>query len=147
MSDPRNPLQAGSRVLRLVRRIPVHLPEPWLRPTHEAFKPSSGDEREAERRNLPISLSVWDRRKTDIAQARAFRGNVDTVPFELDVDAVRESSERTIEVVSDPLQDDPRPGACGHSGITGLDKSTCPNAGLRKARRELLAELAKQVSD
>ena len=39
---------------------------------------------------------------------------------------------------------DYRPGACGHSGIVGLDRNSIPDKNLRKSLRSQLAEIASR---
>ena len=140
-------LPADRNVLRLVRNIPIFLPEGMRFPTGDAFRPTDEDKKEARERGRAVRVSVWDLSLTTIPQARAFRLTRDGQrSFCLQVASVikvrNEWNETRLCVVADPRPDHEGPGADGHCGIEGLDK---PPQGRKVIQRALLDALAREV--
>jgi hypothetical protein len=114
------------------------------------LNPSSEDKDEAARRSLPVRVSVWDRSRTSVGQAKVLTRS-DTEPllgqlaFSLkvsDVDEIKRRLNRdTLCVVEDHL-DPPRAeeGADGHCGIEGLDRRSGEQ---RKEHKDMLAVVAR----
>jgi len=134
-------------VLRLVRNVPVFVPDGMRFPTGDAFRPSESDKKEAETRGRPVRVSVWDLCITTIPQARSFRATNDLQrSFALRVANIikiqTQMSEPRLRAVSDPRPDHEGPGAAGHCGIEGLDR---PPQGRKVIQRALLDALAREV--
>jgi hypothetical protein len=139
-------LDVGSTVFRLVRDEERYIPIGSSFPNGEAFAPSSADKSEAQQRGCPIRVSVWDRARSTVAQARAiYQGKVLTVAYALyvrDIAALRVALDRPrLRVVRDELPTD-EPGADGHCGIEGLDRLSGES---RQATKTLLDELARRA--
>lgn len=135
-----------ARVLRLVPTKDAFIPDGATFPTTAAFDPSTEDRSDAARRGLPVRVSVWDRSRTTVAQARTFRRNGPTRAYELPVASVREIRARLdaarLRVVYDPLESLTGPGADGHSGIEGLDRPP----GMRKqVLKDIKLELVRAL--
>jgi hypothetical protein len=140
------PLPPGEWVLRLAVASKDFLETGQVSP--EVFALSTED-----RRDGPPRLSVWAERLTRPEQAWSLMGEKPhyRLALRLSVDAIRalrpnpDSLEVScLDVKWHPLlaEDgtlDPRPGAAGHAGITGLDAGASSQ---RKSWRRKLAQLA-----
>lgn len=142
------PLPADEKVLRLLKASKDS------RVTDAAFELTTQD------KASPLqSLSVWVTQLTNPEQAREFmEENKETYSLYclLDVNAIRtlrlspDSSVMPLDVVWDPLtlpdseERDPRPGAEGHAGITGLIRPPGMEKMLYKRLRVQLADLANE---
>jgi hypothetical protein len=113
-------------IMRIVAHKPMFIPPGARFPIGMAFAPSSEDKLDADRRAMPVLVSVWDTDSTTPEQAKSFR----TTPTQTTAYGLRVSDivlfgavegKRRIHVFADPLSD-ARPGADGHCGIAGLDK-------------------------
>jgi hypothetical protein len=140
------PLDDAASVMRVIK-VPVL--NPTLRPQEGDFTLSSADKQER-----PPALSVWDRDLTTVQQAIAFTPPKETqraTAWALAVSAIRalrvqglhdpSGADWFLDVIRSPLTDaltqqpDPRPGAHGHCGITGLDRPPGYNSNLFKMLR------------
>lgn len=111
-----------------------------------------------DKENYPYSSSVWAERLTSPAQAREFMAPKQfayEIYSRLRVIQVRNLTTLCLEkpvldVVWDTLYDtekndrDPRPGAAGHAGITGLLKPPSIEKRIYKTLRTMLADLANE---
>ena len=116
-----SPVPGEHSVLRLPVPPKDFTPEGW-KPTHQEFEPSGDDKRYAAEHGRFVRVSVWDAAITTVDEARAFRGRP-VIAIAALVAAVRTAG--ATAVVYDNLQppDSDKPGAAGHAGIEGLDRS------------------------
>jgi hypothetical protein len=138
-------------VFRLVTEDERYIPLGAPYPNGTVFEPSSEDKQEAQARDQPVRISVWDAALTRVPQALAFRGNprpcrawgvLAAVIMEL-----RAKRERpALRAVRDPLLDDARPGAEGHCGIEGLDRQPGESKLRLKELRDDLATRCRELS-
>ncbi len=132
-----------SELLRLPRSPRDFDPAHW-RPSYEDFQPSSTDKNQAVALGKPVRVSVWDHEFTTVEEARSFRAApalVVVVENGAIAQIARQQQLAALRTVYDSLAppDNEMPGAAGHAGIEGLDKTT----GLSKLqRRELLEDIA-----
>ena len=159
------PLPAGSSVLRaLEAKAPFFRSPDHREPTGSAFKPSTADVGDAERRGLPVGVSVFHREMTTPQQAvgvrkwfadQAGRELLTIRVFELTVDTIRavvRAYSADGDVVSDPITEKGAcdlPGADGHALMVGIYE---PSKKLRKgpaykAMLDKLAEAAELVHE
>lgn len=134
--DLNDVLGPNNDVYRVIEPRPIHLPDGAKYPTWDAFNPSSKD-----KSRIPVRVSVWDSAKTPAARAVEFRmlayegdkalAKSEFQAYELKVSTVSavgaaHDNER-MRVVYDPTGVPETiahlPGADGHSGIEGLDRS------------------------
>jgi hypothetical protein len=116
-----SPVPVEHRVLRLPVPPKDFTPDGW-KPTHQELEPSDGDKRYAAEHGRPVRVSVWDAALTTIAEARAFRSRP-VIAIVAVVATVRAAG--ATAVVYDRLQppDSDKPGAAGHAGIEGLERT------------------------
>jgi hypothetical protein len=122
------PLQADATVLRLPTP-PVDYEPTKSKPTGREFEPSSEDKKAATE-GKKIRVSVWDKHRTTLVQAKAFREGP-VWPLRLALPALRAVAERhdaIIPVVYDPLDpaESKKPGAEGHAGLENLERAGRP---------------------
>jgi hypothetical protein len=112
------------------------------------FELSQNDRAHAERTGEPPRLSVFDKERTTVAQARAIRGGEkEAVAFGLrvpDIRAVSLAGREPLRVVRDPLESPlaEMPGADGHCGIEGLSRRPGEPKALVRELRVRLADLS-----
>jgi hypothetical protein len=116
-------------------------------PSWRALEPSSGDKREAATRRIHIRVSVWDRARTSVSDARAHHSNPEALVYEGDAAQILAEAAQhacsTVQVVHDPCSPvhGELSGCDGHHGIEGLDSV---RSGLAKnARKSMLIDMAK----
>lgn len=109
------------RVLRLPVPPKDFTPDGW-KPSHQEFEPSGDDKRYATAHGRPVRVSVWDSSLTTIGEARTFRSRP-VIAIAALVTRVRAAG--ATAVVYDSLQppDSDKPGAAGHAGIEGLERT------------------------
>lgn len=144
MSVEGQELDVSVEVLRVVRKTKIFIPEGAQFPTLEAFRPSQEDEAEAQKRQRPVRVSVWNSQLTSVSEAKLFRNTQDQLGvYGATVDAInavaRQLQEQRIRVVADPLTSS-QPGAAGHCGIEGLDR---PLGSAKVRQKEILHEISK----
>jgi hypothetical protein len=141
------------------------VPETWpeeATPDVLAYRPNNVDVADARRKGHPVRLSVWDRAKTTVSQARAFRNvatqqdawalkvsDVIAVAAEFDDERVRFQIE-PLQVVEDPDPDLQGPGSEGHSGIEGLSTDEAKKRVAKlffKRLRLALAQKAERIPE
>ncbi|MCG5051813.1 MAG: hypothetical protein KA712_02535 [Myxococcales bacterium] len=103
------------------------------KPTELAFRPNSGDEREAMELGRPVAISVWDDSRTTEEQARAARASTAVLRrCDLPVAEIHKlEGLRTLRMEIEC------PGGHGHCGIEGLHTPKGMNP-LEKARVKAL---------
>ena len=132
-----SPVPGEHSVLRLPLPPKDFTPVGWI-PTHQDFEPSAQDKRDALERGVPVRVSVWDAALTSPEQARAFRAAI-VIVIAGRVHAIIGAGASAVVYDRLPPPDDARPGAAGHAGIEGLDRSKGePKAGWR-ARLQTIA--------
>ena len=116
-----SPVPGEHRVLRLPVPPKDFTPDGW-KPSHQELEPSGDDKRHAEESGRPTRVSVWDAVLTTIAEARAFRSRP-VITIAAVVTRVRVAG--ATAVVYDRLKpsDSDKPGAAGHAGIEGLERT------------------------
>ena len=138
-------------VMRVLRRIAEHFPQNGNGPSRTAFRLTTTDYIDAARRGIPPLLSVFDQRRTTLAQARALRGCHDaTAVFGLrvsDVIGIQVAGRPALRVVEDPLPSERGPGAEGHAGIAGLEVLPKQPKHLLKQVQQLLANCCFPLGD
>lgn len=148
--ESRPPLAENAVVLRLVPQVPTHYPPDAPKPLPAAFDLSDDDKKEADERQLPAGVSVFDRSRTTVAQARAIRNSqAALVPFALEVTAVNVVGALfadRLAVVADPLQHDV-PGGAGHAAITGLLRFPGEARSTLKSVKQLLVDKCFRVGE
>jgi hypothetical protein len=147
---PGDELDESREVLRLVPDALPFVPPGQPGVNGEAFVPSTADKKEAEQRQQPVRVSVWDTQRTTLAQARQIHGRSDTIVVVLgvvDIVQIRaELSAPRLRVVWDPRAPEDGPGADGHCGIEGLDRPREVPRPVHKAIWDELARRARQVA-
>lgn len=144
-------LPAGALVLRLPSVAHIRISGQQRQPTPEAFALSS-----AERATLAtgerVLVSVWDRARITVAEARSLRVGRDVTAFELAVTDVRaiavDLNHSELSVIEDPAH---APAAAtpaqrdAHAGIAGLDVAPVGhvNPRLLKDVRDALARACR----
>lgn len=116
-----SPVPDEHRVLRLPVPPKDFTPDGW-KPNHQEFEPSGDDKRYAAEHGRPVRVSIWDASLTTIAEARTFRSRT-VIAIAALVTRVRAAG--ATAVVYDRLQppDSDKPGAAGHAGIEGLERT------------------------
>jgi hypothetical protein len=146
-------LRTGS-VIRLAK-VGDDFPSDSHHPRPGHFVPST-PEREIEDRTGILLISVFDRSRTTVAQARQIRrAEGEFAAFELDVIKIcsieipESNPLRSLRVVRDPIEPElaAMPGANGHCGIEGLGKKPCPVKSNRKKLRSKLCDIAVRLPD
>lgn len=122
--DPFVDLPSEVAILRFVPTNNDYLPPGSPFPTRKAFEPSTGDKDEARERARPVSVSVWDRRRSTVGQVRALRPTPKPqVVFEVHVGTVvgigTVDAVGRLKVFTDPIVPTKGPGSFGHCGIEG----------------------------
>jgi hypothetical protein len=135
-------------VFRFAWLFPTFPPNaPKASPKHFEF---TSEERKLIKQGKPALLSVWDKARTTIAEARAMRSaGTEVIAYLLDVALVCKvevDSVPRLKVVRDPLPD-ASPGADGHCGIAGLSKKECSAKDDRYALRVKLADLTFRAEE
>ena len=139
-------------VFRLVTHIEHHFPPDADKPLPAAFSLTPEDKRDPSPR-----LSVWDKARTTVEQARMIRARAagaadrtpgNTTPFGFhvrDIHSVRVMGEDAarLSVVHDPLLPADGPGFDGHCGIVGLD-GISNEPGRKNIRKELRHQLVQR---
>lgn len=145
-----DPLPAAAVVLRLptVNQVEVYASGLHRRPKPDAFA-LSPRERQLREEGRRVSVSVWDRARITVAEARARRGAAaDIEVYELGVDDVRAVAADLAHVELDVVED--RAGADGappevqeaHAGITGLDAAPAGHPAPKKLLKDARVALA-----
>lgn len=102
----------------------LRLPKPSLHFTPDGYAPAIEDvtPSTADKARTPIRVSVWDATLTTVEQARGFR-SMPTLVLAGRVSELREAG--ASRVVYEPLAppEDSNPGANGHAGIEGMERS------------------------
>jgi len=150
MSDG-DELPPGAEVLRLPSVTFIRVSGQQRQPTPEAFALSSA-ERQALASGEPVRVSVWDRARIAVAEARAPRAGRAVEAFALAVADVRDVAEHlahpALGVVRDP-EGAPAHATvaqrAAHAGLTGLDvpPEGHPNPRLLKDVRDALARACR----
>lgn len=117
-------------------------------PLPAAFEPSDDDKKDS----VPL-LTVWDRGRTSIQQAKMIR-NCDREPakafalhaHDVETKVVFHDGSNPLRVVRDPL-DLPKAGANGHCGISGLVKKPGEEKKWYKDLKRQLRDLCWPLSD
>lgn len=139
-------LQRVAREATVLRLRPQRAAFPEQPPVSQwdDFDPSTDEKEDAERTGDPVLVSVWNEEQTSLEQARALYGRPTAIAFRLKVadleDVEVPAGKPPVTVLTDPYVDDPRPGAVGHCGITGLEHR---KGEPRPARRDFLGRVAK----
>ena len=117
------------------------------------FELSQGDRADAEKTGRPALLSVFERARTTLNQARAIAQKPDRIAFELLIEEVIQvpvpGTGKCLVVLRDPLEgvQGALPGADGHCGIRGLERpKAAPKADFYKLRAKL-ARLASLIRE
>lgn len=128
-------------MLRLTKRKAA-FPEPAVVAQWDDFEPSKDEKNDADTRNEPTLVSVWNEEHTTEPQARVFYGR-DGASFRLQVekieDAATEDGKGRFSTLTDPYAPEAGPGAQGHCGITGTRRR---DGEARPAWRDALGRLA-----
>lgn len=131
-------------IFRLVERGSEFLPADAELPLPRWFEPSSGDVKEGEARGRPPGLSVWDRERATVGEARQLVGRPQGLSFGLKVGLCKSTGlchQRELAVISDPLEArQPAPGWDAHSLIEGLKR---PPGVDRTKHKDLLSALSQ----
>lgn len=143
MDEQFAPLSDEAEVFRLARVGSRFLTRDQILPLPEWLIPSTGDREEGVRRGRPAGLSVWDRERTSLQQAKSFlTGEGDVRGFVIPIREARTVAERhsrQLAFVRDSIcPRDPREGCDGHSLIEGLER---PHGVLKTANKDLLSSL------
>jgi hypothetical protein len=120
----------------------------------QIFELSSEDREDAELHTTEPMLSVFDRSRTSVLEAKNLRRigspNDDFAGFSLTVETIQQVASqyiphRKVRVLRDPYTDGRanQPGGDGHSGIVGTDRRDGEGRNLYKAFR---TELARQCA-
>ena len=145
-----DPLPTGAWVLRLptVNQVETYSAGLHRRPKPDAFA-LSPRERQLRDEGLRVSVSVWDRARISVAEARSRRGSANDVEvYELEVDAVRavaaELAHAGLDVVEDRAgaADAPPEVQDAHAGITGLDAAPPGHPAPKKLLKDTRVALA-----
>ena len=131
----------------------THRYEPGaIRALPSDFELSTADRKAAEETGRPALLSVFERSRTSVPEARAITGKADAAVFQLMIEQVVQlpvpGQGEKLAVRRDPLAPpaDQLPGADGHCGIQGLNRpSSVPRAHYKELRSQL-ADLATTVA-
>lgn len=160
-----NPLAAEElavdcRVMRVCELKPAFFPDRASAgrfvATPQLFEVSSVDKEDARRRNTETMLSVFDRQRTTLLEAKSLRridaANENVAGFSLTVEAIKQAasryiSHRAVRVLRDPYTDEraQEPGGDGHSGITSTDRRDGEDRNSYRAFRTELARLCAIV--
>ncbi|MBN1209976.1 MAG: hypothetical protein JXB05_34310 [Myxococcaceae bacterium] len=144
MPERFSPLPDDALIFRLADPGSQFLPADAELPLPRWFEPSSGDVEEGERRNRPPGLSVWDRDRATVENARQLTQRPQGMAFGLKVGfckSLGQHHQRELAVVADPLDArQPEPGWDGHSLVEGLKR---PPGGTRQAHKDLLMALSQ----
>ncbi len=123
-----DPLPDDAFVFRLAETGKSFLPKGARLPNAGFFRPSSEDEKEAERTGRPPGVSSWDRELTSVEDAKRIRFLPKDPPegvraFGLLVQTIRDvglERDNELDVVAVPRPVEQGPGAVGHAHIEGL---------------------------
>lgn len=128
-------------LLRLLKPIPLFVGDD-NRLGWRAFRPTKTDLTVS-----PVRVSVWDTKRTTLAQALAFRGSAVPAPqpWHVQETAIAEIAQAEawpgLRVVDDPQKELEGAGADGHCGIEGLEQGELAEAE-HKRRLTLVAMAA-----
>lgn len=156
MTDQVDELDGGAEVMRVCVLRPAFFPD-RTRKDHfiaipDIFELSTADKADALERNMEPMLSVFDRERTSLPQAKSLRRieapDNEVAGFSVQVAAIKEVASkylphRNVRVLRDPYTDEraDEPGGDGHSAVVGTDRRDGENRNLYKAFR---VELARQ---
>jgi hypothetical protein len=118
-------------------------PDGW-KPTWQELAPSEADKHDAETRNGPVRVSVWDAQLTTIAAAKAFRSRI-TIVLSAQVGTVVAAGAREVAYDPLPMSDAAKEGADGHCGIEGLERSLNEPRPIWKERLQRVADCFRVV--
>lgn len=143
MDEAFEPLPANALVFRLATRGPGFLPKGALLPDPLWFRPTSEDVTEAAARDRVPGLSMWERARTTVPQARKLSAKHDGEAFASYVGEllkVGEDVNISLAVVRDPLYEEaPAPGWDGHVVLEGVHRPSGESKNDFRRLREGLA--------
>lgn len=154
--DPGDELEGSAQVMRVCVLRPAFFPD-RTRTDHfiaipDIFELSTADKADAQKRSTEPMLSVFDRERTSLLQAKSLRRldvpDDDVAGFSVKVAAIKEAASkflphRNVRVFRDPYTDEraDEPGCDGHSVVVGTDRREGESRNQYKAFR---VELARQ---
>jgi hypothetical protein len=144
MPERFSPLPDEASIFRLADPGSQFLPADAELPLPRWFEPSSGDVEEGAARGRPPGVSVWDRARATVENARQLTQRPQGMAFGLRVGSCKsigQRHQRELAVVADPLEArQTEPGWDAHSLLEGLKR---PPGVTRQAHKDLLTELSQ----